>query len=83
MAKLIKAAFSSYRQGNNSRSKRYAKMAFELIKKHKIHLPEELKNSFCKKCLLVWLPGTTITTIYDSKNNCLRIRCHCGYSKRV
>jgi RNase P subunit RPR2 len=58
-------------------------MAFELLKKHKVKLPAELKNSFCRKCHLVWLPGETAVISFDRKNDCLRITCRCGHSKRL
>lgn len=80
---LISQARKSYKQGNKVRSKRYIQMALDLIKKHKIRLPKELKNSFCKKCMLIWIPGDTIRVVYDKKNAYLRLTCDCGHSKRI
>ena len=81
--KLLEQARAAHKKKETERSKKYVKMAFDLLKKHKIKLPEEIKNSFCKKCYLIWIPGETITVTYDKENNCLRLRCRCGYSKRL
>jgi RNase P subunit RPR2 len=83
VAKLIAQAQKAYRAGKKAQSARYVKMALDLIKKHKIRLPEELKNSFCKKCHLIWIPAETVKVAYDRKHHCLRITCKCGYSKRI
>jgi ribonuclease P protein subunit RPR2 len=80
---LVLMAQKTYSSKNAVRSSRYIKMALDLIKKHKVRLPKELKNSFCKKCCIVWIPGKTINVTYDKKNECLRIKCKCGYSKRL
>ena len=81
--KLIGSAQKAYRQGHKERSERYVRMALDLVKKHKIRLPKSLKNSFCKKCHVIWIPKKTVTVSYDAKNHCLRVKCKCGYSKRL
>jgi len=81
--RLLEQAREAYKKKETERSKKYVKMAFELLKKHKVELPKELKNSFCKKCYLIWIPAKTVTVLYDKKENCLRLRCRCGYSKRL
>ena len=81
--RLIEQARTAYKEDETERSKKYVKMALDLLKKNKAKLPEELKNSFCKKCHLVWIPAKTVTVLYDKKENCLRLRCRCGYSKRL
>lgn len=65
------------------RSKKYVKMAFELLKKNKVRLPKEIKNSFCRKCFVIWVPGDTVLVWYDKKEHCIRLTCRCGFSKRV
>ncbi|MBU1758351.1 ribonuclease P Rpr2/Rpp21/SNM1 subunit, partial [Patescibacteria group bacterium] len=55
--KLVDHARDAYKKKQPARSKRYVKMAFDLLKKHKIKLPKELKNSFCRKCFLIWIPN--------------------------
>jgi ribonuclease P protein subunit RPR2 len=82
--KLLDQARESFEAGKGERSTRYVRMAMELLKKHKVKLPSEVRNSFCRKCLVVWIPGKTLTVQYDRKNTCLRVRCdRCGYSKRL
>ncbi|MCI0503454.1 hypothetical protein L0Y65_01960 [Candidatus Micrarchaeota archaeon] len=83
IAKLLAKAREAYSAKNAERSKRYVKMAFELLKKNKTKLPKELRNSFCRKCCLIWIPGQTATVSFDRKNDCLRITCGCGHSKRL
>jgi len=80
---LLAKAGKAYESGKAVLSKRYVHMAFDLLRKHKAKLPKELRNSFCRKCESVWIPGLTMTASYDRKNNCLRARCRCGYSKRL
>jgi ribonuclease P protein subunit RPR2 len=81
--KLLALAKKSYDAGKKERSRRYVRMSMDLLKKHKVKLPKELKNSFCRKCLSVWIPGKTVTVYFDRKSDCLRVRCMCGYSKRL
>ncbi|HID72408.1 TPA: hypothetical protein EYP38_00585 [Candidatus Micrarchaeota archaeon] len=81
--KLISEATKAYKAGNETRSKRYVKMAMDLVKKHKTRLPAELRNSFCRKCHLIWLPARTVTVTFDKKHSCLRVKCRCGHSKRL
>jgi|GEM_PF-2201331 len=81
--KLISEATKAFRAGKKDRSKRYVEMAMELVKKHKTRVPAELRNSFCRKCHLVWLPGKTVKISFDKKANCLRVKCTCGHSKRL
>jgi RNase P subunit RPR2 len=81
--KLVDQAQKAFRDGNAGRSKRYIQMARDLIKKHKVRLPPELRNSFCRKCNLIWIPGTSVKVFFDSKNQCLRVKCSCGHTKRL
>jgi RNase P subunit RPR2 len=83
IAKLLAQARSAYSGGKTARSKRYVRMAFDLLRKHKVGLPNELRNSFCRKCFTVWAPGKTATVYFDRKNDCLRIRCMCKFTKRL
>lgn len=80
---LLGRARSAYESGRAALSRRYVSMAFELLKKHKTKLPSELRNSFCRKCGTIWVPGSTVRVSYDSRHRCLRVRCRCGYSKRL
>ena len=81
--KLLEQSRKAYLAKKEARSKRYVAMAFDLLKKHKVKLPSELRNSFCRKCFAIWIPGQTVTVYYDKKNHCLRVRCRCGHTKRL
>jgi ribonuclease P protein subunit RPR2 len=81
--KLLDTARKSFDSGNEKRSERYVVMAFDLLKKHKIKLPKELRNSFCRKCMAIWVPGRTVTVSYDKKRDYLKVTCRCGFSKRL
>lgn len=81
--KLLDSAWRAYRAGKKDRSRRYVDMAFDLVRKHKVKMPSELRNSFCRKCHLVWIPGESVSVAYDRKSNCLRVTCECGHSKRL
>jgi RNase P subunit RPR2 len=81
--KLVEQAQKAFREGKEERSRRYIEMALDLIKKHKAKLPPELRNSFCRKCHLVWIPKKTVTVSFDSKTHCLRVKCKCGHTKRI
>lgn len=82
--KLLESARLEYSLPNHGRSSRYVEMAFDLIKKNKIRLPKNLKNSFCKKCLNIWIPQETVRLSFDMKNSALRLSClMCQSSKRI
>jgi RNase P subunit RPR2 len=81
--KLLEQARDAYKKKDMECSRKYVKMAFNLLKKNKVKLPKELRNSFCKKCYMIWIPAKTVTVVYDKKDNCLRLRCRCGHSKRL
>lgn len=83
LERLLAEARKAHDAGSEERARRYVRMVLDLMKKHKAKLPRELRNSFCRKCGLLWIPGETVTITYDKKNACLRVRCSCGYAKRV
>jgi RNase P subunit RPR2 len=83
MERLLAEARKAHDGGNEDRSRRYVHMVIDLLRKHKAKLPKELKNSFCRKCGRLWIPGDTVTVTYDKKNACLRVRCACGNTKRI
>jgi len=82
--KLIDEAYLALTGNRPDRAARYVKMAWELIKKNRVRLPKDYRNSFCRKCLTIWVPEKTAVVYFDQKNNCLRIKCKkCGFSKRI
>jgi RNase P subunit RPR2 len=64
-------------------SKRYAKMAWELVKKNKVRLTSDQKLHFCRRCYTIWIPGKTATVKFDPRNNLFTIECKCGYSRKA
>ena len=84
LVELIDQAHKAYEKGQKTKAKRYVEMAWELLKKHKVRLPKEYRNSFCRKCRTIWIPGETASVFFDRKNNCLKIKCKkCGFTKRL
>ncbi|MEM3422847.1 MAG: hypothetical protein QXF35_04505 [Candidatus Bilamarchaeaceae archaeon] len=82
--KLLEEARLAFDSGKIERANRYVRMCWEIVKKNRVRLPKEYKNSFCRKCLSLWVPGSTAIVYFDKKNDCLRIRClKCGFSKRL
>ncbi len=84
VTKLLDEAQKEYRKGNRERSERHVKMAMYHIKKHKVSVPKEYRNTFCRKCRIVWIPSKTARVYFDRMHGCLRIECmRCGFSKRL
>lgn len=68
---------------NRTQATRYIKMVMDLVKKHKVRLTKEQKNKFCRKCHTWWVPGQTVKLIYDQKHHLIRLKCQCGYTRRL
>ncbi len=83
VARLLSSAQKAYESESIPRSKRYVEMAFDLVRKNKVRLTGDLKNTFCKKCLSIWIPNETVSLNFDSKNEVLRVVCICGFSKSL
>ena len=60
---------------------RYLQMVMDLVRKHKVRLTKEQKNLFCRKCLVWWVPGETVTLVYDQQHHLIRVKCKCGYTR--
>jgi ribonuclease P protein subunit RPR2 len=68
---------------NKELSKRYLKMAWELVKKTKVRLTKDQKLRFCRKCFILWVPGKTVRISFDSKNDFFVFSCaSCGYKRK-
>jgi ribonuclease P protein subunit RPR2 len=65
------------------RSKRYVQMAFELAKKHRLRLTPEQRLTFCKKCLVFWVPDKTLKIVFEPQRNAFLIICECGAKRRI
>jgi RNase P subunit RPR2 len=83
MERLLAEARKAHDSGKEERARRYVRMVMDLLKKHRAKLPREFRNSFCRKCCRLWIPGDTVVVFYDRKNACLRVLCACGNSKRI
>lgn len=83
IVRLLSSAQKSYESKSESKSRRYVQMAFDLVRKNKVRLTGDLKNTFCKKCLLIWIPNETVRLNFDTKNDLLRVVCNCGFSKSL
>lgn len=83
VAELLKQAEKAWKQKKYPRSKRYVKMLMDLVKKHKVKLTKDQKNSFCRKCLRWWEIPSTLVLLFDKKHNCLKLKCKCGHTRRL
>jgi RNase P subunit RPR2 len=81
--RLLAEARKAHDAKQEDRALRYVRMVLDLLKKNKVKLPPELRNSFCRKCGRLWIPGDTVTVTYDKKAACLRVRCSCGETRRL
>jgi len=79
---LISRAEKEYKKRPNL-SRRYAKMAWALVKKHKVRLTSLQKTKFCKRCHEIWIPSESVSVSFDHKNNLFRLKCRCGYVRRA
>lgn len=68
---------------NSKLSKRYAKMAWDLVKKHKVRLTKAQKLMFCRKCHRIWVPGKSVKVVFDNKHGFLQFQCDCGYKRKT
>lgn len=66
------------------RSKRYAQLAFAIVRKNKVRLTKEQKLSFCRKCFFFWRPGKSVSVIFDKKNKRIIYKCNaCEYTRKI
>ena len=55
MESLYGEAQKAFLEGKNDRASKYIQMIMELVKKNKVRLPSNLKNTFCRKCNSLWV----------------------------
>lgn len=91
---LQKQAEKAFISGNKERSSKYIQMILDLIKKNKVTLPQNLKNTFCKKCASIWVidspnsedahkHNVNTKILFDKKHNLFRAICQCGAKKII
>lgn len=65
------------------RSRRYVELARKIGMRYKVRFTKQTKESFCKKCDTLLVPGKTLQTRLDSKTKSVVIKCmNCNYSYR-
>lgn len=70
------------KKSNEKLAKRYIEIVLKYRDKNKVKIPKEIKNSFCKRCHIPWIPGKTVK-IRKMKGYILYTCLKCGYRKRV
>ena len=80
--RLIIESKKAYIKNDNQKSRKYIKMANELIKKNRIRIDREIRSNYCKKCFFL-LTKNRALVIYDWKNKFLRVFCICGGKKII
>lgn len=69
---------------NPERARRYAQLAFAIVRKNKARLAKDQKLSFCRKCFSFWRPGMGASVSFDRKNKRVIYKCmECGYERRI
>lgn len=77
--KLAKEEFDRKEQ----RSRRYIGLARKLGMRYNVRFSRKMKDSFCKKCDTLFVPGRTMQTRVDSAAKSVIIKCkNCNYSYR-
>src|SRR5437879_2599096 len=65
------------------RSRHYVELARKIGMRYKVRFPKQIKESFCKECSTLLVPGKTLQTRLDSKTKSVVIKCtNCNYSYR-
>jgi RNase P subunit RPR2 len=65
------------------RSKKYAKMALNNAVKYNLKLPEKYRDSVCKKCGSLLIPGKTLKVRTDAEKKAVILTCTvCGNTRK-
>ena len=80
--RMIELTNIALKTKNEKLAKRYIDIVIHYKNKNKVKIPNEIKNSFCKKCHIPWIPGKTVK-IRKMKGYILYICLKCGYKKRI
>lgn len=80
---LLDEAEKNFAQ-NPERARRYAHVAFAIVKKNKARLTKEQKLSFCRKCFCFWRPGKSVQVSFDKQNKRVIYKCaECAYERKI
>jgi len=63
-------------------SKRYLELAWRIKLRHRVKLPEVLKDRFCRKCRTLLKPGST-SRVRVRSGRVVRTCLECGHVKRI
>jgi RNase P subunit RPR2 len=63
--------------------KRYVEIARSISRHYKVRMPKRLKDSICKRCGDVLIPGETCTVRLASSKGYIAYRCACGAERHI
>ncbi len=67
---------------DRERARRYAGLAFSIVKRMKVRLTKEQKVAFCRRCFAPWIVGKTVEVRVESRNKRILYKCReCGYER--
>lgn len=82
--RLLQFAYGRAMAGESDKlPKRYVKLARALSSHYKVKMKKGERNSFCKKCNLVLIPGKNCTVRIASSNGHVIYRCRCGTERKI
>jgi ribonuclease P protein subunit RPR2 len=82
--RLIKLAYERTNQkGSDSLSARYVRLAREISSHYKVKMKKQERNSFCKKCNSMLIPGKTCTVTLASSKGQAIYKCRCGAERKI
>ncbi|MDE1860608.1 MAG: hypothetical protein KGH72_02710 [Candidatus Micrarchaeota archaeon] len=72
-------------QGGKSAAlgRRYIKIARGISNHYKLKLPKRIKNSICKKCNNVLIPGLNCSVRTSAASRAVIYKCECGSVNRI
>jgi len=65
------------------RAKRYVQLARRIGMRYRVRMPKALKNSFCKQCLALWIPGYNVKVRLLPRYRAVEYACRCGAARRL
>lgn len=65
------------------RAKRYVSLARKIGMRYRVRMPKALKNSFCKQCLALWIPGYNVRVRLLPRYGAVEYACTCGAARRL
>jgi RNase P subunit RPR2 len=69
--------------GSQAFRKRYVEIARSISRHYKVKMPKRLKDSICKGCGDVLIPGETCTVRLSSSKGYIVYKCACGAERHI